>query len=226
MRVVLCDDHTLFTDALAAQLASRGHEVVATLTDPGTLGHAVLGTRPDVVLLDLSFPTGSGLDAARTLRDAGSSVRVVLCTGETLTTLTSATRPVRTALRDGTLDALVEKTADVTAIEAALLGGTGRAHDLAPRDPKAAWRLTPRETDVLAALAQGLSTTKTAERLGIAPSTVHAHVRSAMLRLDVRSRYEAVHQFVVASGQVTHPGHGAGHGSSRGSSHARATARR
>ena len=38
MRIVLCDDHTLFTEALASQLESRGHEVVATVQSPAALG--------------------------------------------------------------------------------------------------------------------------------------------------------------------------------------------
>lgn len=202
MRVVLCDDHTLFTEALASQLESRGHEVVAILDSPLALLPAVLDARPDSVLLDLSFPQGSGLDAARELRAAGSEVRIVLCTGESSSTITATHQPVRKALRSGVLDALVEKTADYPAIEAALLDSPGwQSATPEPADVPFG-RLTPREIDVLAALADGLGTKEAAERLGIAPSTVLAHLKSAMLRLDVQTRFEAVHEYVVATGQV------------------------
>lgn len=202
MRVVLCDDHTLFTEALATQLESRGHEVVAIVASPLTLIGIVRDTGPDCVLLDLSFPQGSGLDAARELRETGSAVRVVLCTGETAATITATNQPVRQALRSGLLDALVEKTADYPAIEAALLDSPGWQNATPVVSDTGFSRLTPREVDVLAALADGLGTKAAAERLGVAPSTVQAHLKSAMLRLDVRSRFDAVHLYVVASGQV------------------------
>ncbi len=202
MRVVLCDDHTMFTEALASQLESRGHVVVAALSSTDGLVPAVLDNRPDAVLLDLSFPCGSGLDAAAEVRGACADVRIVLCTGESSSTLDTPHLPVRTALRAGILDALVEKTADYPAIEAALRGDTDWTSTAPAAAPKPFSRLTPREVDVLAVLAEGLSTREAAARLGVAPSTVHAHVQSVMLRLDVRSRFEAVHEYVVATGRA------------------------
>jgi two-component system nitrate/nitrite response regulator NarL len=66
MRIVLCEDHRLLLEALATALAQHGHVVEAAVTNPVDAVRAVERHDPDVLLTDLSFPVGSGLDAART----------------------------------------------------------------------------------------------------------------------------------------------------------------
>ena len=64
MRIVLCDDHTLLVEAFRTALESAGHDVVAVASTPEGGVRAVLEHDPDVCLLDVVFPAGSGLDAA------------------------------------------------------------------------------------------------------------------------------------------------------------------
>ena len=79
MRLVLCDDQRIFGEALAVALEARGHQVLAITTAPGDGVAAVAAYQPDVCLLDLHFlGHGSGLDAARTIRQRQPDTRVLV----------------------------------------------------------------------------------------------------------------------------------------------------
>ena len=65
MRLVICDDHQLLLEALATALAGHGMTIEATVDSPLEAVRAVALNDPDILLTDLSFPEGSGLDAAR-----------------------------------------------------------------------------------------------------------------------------------------------------------------
>ena len=70
MRIVICDDHVLLTEAMVIAFADHGHEVVATGTSPRQAVELAREHRPDVCLLDVNFPDGSSLDViARHPRD-------------------------------------------------------------------------------------------------------------------------------------------------------------
>ena len=68
MRLVLCDDNRIFCEALVPMLQANGHPVLAIATTASDSIAAVAANRPDVCLLDLRFPDGSGLDVARAIR--------------------------------------------------------------------------------------------------------------------------------------------------------------
>ena len=203
MRVVLCDDHLLFTEALADQLAARGHEVVATVSTVEKLAAVVMIGRPQAVLLDLSFPHGSGLVAARDLRVSGFSGRIVLCTGRPR----RGSRPPasRCGSRYATGCWTWWSRRPPTTQRSRPRSWADRVSP--PPAPSAFSTLTSREVEVLGLLADGLSTTQVAADMGVATSTVHAHVKSAMLRLGSRSRFGAVHQYLTALGGAPRSSH-------------------
>src|SRR5438034_7374657 len=70
IRVVICDDHRLFVDALAAVLTSRGCEVVARTLQPDQAVAAALASEVDVCVMDLSFPSSVGCDGLEGTRRA------------------------------------------------------------------------------------------------------------------------------------------------------------
>src|SRR6201981_2770729 len=83
MRLVVCDDHRILVESLAAALQARGHEVLAAIT-PDECLKAIADTQPDVCLLDLYLPgRDDGLEAARAILADYPDTRVLILTGLT-----------------------------------------------------------------------------------------------------------------------------------------------
>lgn len=202
IRVLLVDDHQLLTGSLSQVLATeRDIEVIGvagTVADARTLSR----DRIDVVLMDYRLPDGTGAEATRAIKGRWPGARVVMLTAlaDDETVLESIQ-----AGADGylTKDRAVEEV--VSAVRAAHAGETllpravimGIAQRVAAaRDRNVDRRhiepLTPRELEVLRALAEGLSTPDICERLFIAPNTLRTHVQNIMGKLHVHSKLEAV----------------------------------
>src|SRR5260370_1217805 len=75
---MVVDDHPMWRDAVARDLAEAGYEVVATAADGAQALRVFGAARPDVVVLDLQLPDMSGVEVTGALRAAGSSVRVLV----------------------------------------------------------------------------------------------------------------------------------------------------
>jgi two-component system, NarL family, nitrate/nitrite response regulator NarL len=201
MRLLLCDDHTLLLESLTAALTARGHEVVGTVTDPAAVAEVAARLAPDVCLLDLSFPTGDGLEAARELAARAPETKVLI--------LSAAADPVmaRAAFEAGALG-FVQKDESVAEILSALRrldegevaidprllrlvmrqSGSAAAGEAQGPGPM---RLTPRESQVLVHLVAGDTTTEIGRALGVAPSTARTHVQNVLIKLGVHSRLQA-----------------------------------
>lgn len=82
VRVIIADDHLLFTEALEAIFAADPRiEVVGRARDGGEAVKLTEALKPDVVLMDVSMPVLDGFEATREIRTAGSRVRVLMLTG-------------------------------------------------------------------------------------------------------------------------------------------------
>src|SRR5690349_12589181 len=158
--------------------------------------------RLDVVLVDYRLPDGTGAEATRAIKARWPAARVVMLTAvnDDETILESIQ-----AGADGylTKDRAVEDV--VSAVRAAHAGETllprsvivGIAQRVAAARDRGFERrqiepLTPRELEVLRALAEGLSTPEICDRLFIAPNTLRTHVQNIMCKLRVHSKLEAV----------------------------------
>jgi two-component system, NarL family, nitrate/nitrite response regulator NarL len=78
MRLVLCDDNRILCDALASVFQAHGHRVLAIATRAAEGVAAVSAHQPDVCLLDVRLPDGSGLDAARAMRRHCPDTKIVV----------------------------------------------------------------------------------------------------------------------------------------------------
>ena len=195
--VVVADDQRIVREGLATLLGLlAGIEVVGTASDGEEAIELVERLRPDVVLMDLRMPRCDGVAATRRLRELGSPTQVVV-----LTTYADD-RSVVEALRAGargflTKDAGAEEieraVAAVVRGEAAIdpsvqhhlvdaVAGVGELPD----------GLTPREGEVLALIAQGLSNGEIAARLVVSEATVKSHVNHLFAKTGVRDRAQAV----------------------------------
>ena len=212
-RVMVVDDHPMWRDAVARDLAEAGYEVVATAADGAQALRVFGAARPDVVVLDLQLPDMSGVAVTGALRSLDSAVRVLVlsASGEQQDVLDAvkagaAGYLLKSAARSEFLDA-VRRTAGGDAVFtpglAALVLGEFRR--LATRPQLEGFPgLTERETEILRMVATGLSYKQIATRLVLSHRTVQNHVQNTLGKLHLHNRVELV-RYAIEHGLTTDP---------------------
>ncbi len=217
LRVLVVDDQRLVRAGFREILSGEGFDIVGEAADGREAVELAGRLRPDVVLMDIQMPTLNGIEATRQIlaqREAGPRVLV-------LTTF-DLDEYVYEALRAGASGFLLKDAPEeqlVAAIRVVADGGslfapsvtrrliaefTGRARPAAP--PPALAELTPREREVLALIAEGLSNGEIAEKLVVSEHTARTHVGHILSKLGLRDRVQAV-VLAYATGFVR-PGEG------------------
>jgi DNA-binding NarL/FixJ family response regulator len=215
MRLVLADDAALLREGLARVLSEVGVDVVAQMSCADDLLRAVEEFRPDVAVIDIRMPpthTDEGLVAADEIRRRFPEVGVLILSQYidaeyALRLLKSSSERIGYLLKDRLLDiaefvsALERVAAGQTVVDPALVSQlVGRARIDHPID-----RLTPREREVLALMAEGLTDRGISERLVVALNTVETHVSHIISKLSLpdspsdNRRVRAVVAFLNAS---------------------------
>ncbi|MEV7771072.1 response regulator transcription factor [Kitasatospora sp. NPDC086791] len=202
VRVLIVDDHPLFREGLKAALESAdGVLVVAEAERVADVPQAVARHRPGVVIMDLSLPDGSGLEAVRRLATLEAPPPVLMLTmsdddGNLLAALQAGARGylVKGAGREEVLHAVRTVAAggavfggEVAGRIAALLAGA-RMREAGQLFPD----LTAREAEVLDLVARGLDNRRIARELVVAEKTVRNHITHIFEKLHVATRAEAV----------------------------------
>ncbi|HEX4287479.1 MAG TPA: response regulator transcription factor [Trebonia sp.] len=200
---MVVDDHPMWRDAVARDLAEAGYDVVATAADGAQALRVAGAARPDVVVLDLQLPDMSGVEVTSGLRAAHPGVRVLVlsASGEQQDVLDAVKAGavgylLKSAARAEFVDA-VRRTADGDAVFtpglAALVLGEFRRLAAAPAaDGGDAPRLSERETEILRMVATGLSYKQIAARLALSHRTVQNHVQNTLGELQLHNRIELV----------------------------------
>jgi DNA-binding NarL/FixJ family response regulator len=198
VRIVIGEDSALFREGLASLLTDSGHEIVAKAGAVPALLAAVDATEPDLAVIDIRMPpdhTDDGARAARTVRARHPRMGIVLLSQHVETRhsveLVSGggfgyLLKDRVLDVDDFLDALRRVAAGGSALDpevvTRLLAGRGAG------DPLAA--LTPREREVLAAMAEGRTNVGIARRLWLTERTVETHIGSIMAKLGLAADEE------------------------------------
>jgi DNA-binding NarL/FixJ family response regulator len=198
MRLHLVDDHPVFRDGLRAALTAAGLDVVG---EAGTVAEAVAvaaETSPQVILMDLHLPDGSGSDATHAIVAAQPDVQVVMLT------MTDDDEAVFAALAAGARGYLLkgsDRAAIIAAVDAVARGeailGAGVATRVLEHFARGTRPATPlpelsdREREVLGLVADGLTNTAISERLFVSSKTVRNHVSNILTKLQVENRTEA-----------------------------------
>jgi DNA-binding NarL/FixJ family response regulator len=205
-RVLVVDDHEVFSDAVAMLLARQPDvELIGSARDADEAIRLVdvePGHRPDVVLMDLDLPGGSGILATRRIRELSPDSKVVVLTAlqdpEVIADAlaagacgyvpkTRAVEELMDVVRRAAAGELVMPERDLAPVLEQLRSSQAR-----PENDRLLHRLTPRETEILRYLAAGETTTQVARHLGISALTVQSHVKSILAKLGVHSKIEAV----------------------------------
>jgi DNA-binding NarL/FixJ family response regulator len=208
LKLLLCDDHTLFREALASLLSQQpGWQVVAQAADGAEAVRLAAEHKPDIAVLDVAMPGVSGIEACGGIRDTSPDTRVIALS-------MYGDLHYRQRMFAAGAAAYVLKNEAVTelvqAVEAVLRGETFISAALSGREPPQPQRsaeldqqrLTQRERDVLSLLAQGRRTKDIADALGISVKTVETYRGRIMLKLDIDNLVGLV-KFAIRSGIVS-----------------------
>ena len=199
--IIIADDHPLVIQGLRAVIASTDD---ITIVGEASNGHdavqQAIERKPDVAVLDLDMPELHGLQATKRIRDQCPSTAVLVLT------MFDDDETVLAALQAGAAGYLL-KGADgnhvLTAIRTAAAGNTVLSPQLingltdrpsTPQGPASALfpELTPRETDILAQLAGGLTNAQIGEKLHLSAKTIANNVSMILTKLHVTQRGQAI----------------------------------
>ena len=210
--VVVADDHPLWRDAVARDLADVGMTVVATADDGLSAVNRTRATRPDVLVLDLNLPRMRGHEVCEALGSLPTRVLVLSASGEQGDVLEAVKAGatgylVKSASREEIVEA-VRATARGEAVFTPGLAGLvlGEFRKLATQEQTDPARpvpeLTERETEVLRLVATGMSSKEIAAQLFISHRTVQNHVQNTLGKLQLHNRVELA-RFAIAKGLDT-----------------------
>ncbi|GGV34747.1 DNA-binding response regulator [Actinomadura cremea] len=202
VRIIVADDQEVVRAGFGALLGTQpDFAVVATADDGAGAVRACAEHRPDVVLMDVRMPVMDGIEATRRVTGGPGAPRVLMLTTFDLDEHVYDALVAGASgflLKDVTGERLFDAVRVVAAGEA-LLAPTvtrrliGEFARLRPRPPSAALDvLTPRETEVLRLVAEGLTNAEIAARLVVGEETVKTHVSRVLRKLDLRDRVQAV----------------------------------
>ena len=192
IRILAADDHPLIRAGLVSFLGTEpGLQVVAEAGNGEEALEKYREVRPDIVLMDLSMPLMDGLTATRAIIEEFPDAKVIV-----LTTY-GGDEDIHRALDAGAMGYLVKDmvAGDIVGIIRMVRAGrrgipqpiAAKLAEHTPRIP-----LTPRETEVLELVANGLSNGEVAARIGRTEGTVKVHLKNILQKLGANDRTEAV----------------------------------
>lgn len=210
IRIVLADDHQMFRHALRAMLEKEpGIRIVGEASNGDELLDIVSHQPVDIVCVDIGMPGMNGIEATRRLLAIRPHVRVIGLSAFSdrqfvLDLLNAGATGYVTKAEAG--DELLRAINTVQHAKTYLCPDvaatvTNALLDNAPKDISAP-RITARERQVLQLIAEGHTSTRIADRLHLAPSTVEVHRRNIMRKLDLHSVAELT-KYAIRSGITT-----------------------
>jgi len=208
-RVVLVDDHALVRAGIRALIGMiEGVDVVGEAGDGDDALRLVDDLRPDIVLLDVTMPAMSGFTTLQEITTRFPAVRVIMLT------MHEAREYAIQALRGGAAGFIPKSAASAELKEAIKTVMRGKTYvssetpqniaattDKTAQEKELLKRLTPRQREILALIAEGQATKKIARTLNISAKTVESHRSQLMERLDIHEVAGLV-RFAIRTGLV------------------------
>ncbi|MBR3776974.1 MAG: response regulator transcription factor [Kiritimatiellae bacterium] len=192
IRVLIADDHAIVRHGLCALLGTeRGIEVVGEAKDGNEAVARTKQLAPDVVIMDIVMPRKDGVEATVEIRAAVPSAKIVVLTSF------GTSDKISRAIEAGATGALMKTAEDrelLSAIRTVANGGrviSPAVRKLISTDPPAP-ELTPRQLEILQAMARGLTNKDIAKMFGIRTDGVNEHVLAILAKLGAANRTEAV----------------------------------
>ncbi len=208
--LVIADDHIVLRQALCEMLESRGrYKIVAQAADGQELLSLLKGTKPDLIIMDISMPKLDGIGALEKLKEMGNTAPVLVLSAD------EGERKVRSALRAGARGYL-PKNAGIDELEFAIssvldgktyLSPSVTANLMAADGPGPLAQsslsvLSKREIEILSHLADGKPNRDIGKLLHISTRTVDTHRSNILKKLKVRTNADLV-KIAIANGLIT-----------------------
>lgn len=198
-RVLICDDHEVVREGLRGLISRQ--EAMTVVAEAGTVAEAVEGaarTKPDVVIMDVRLPDGSGVEACRAIREGRPETRVIMLTSyaddEALfaSIIAGASGYLLKQTRgQAVVDAIVSVAAGQSLLDPEVTGKVlERVRSSRAEDPALA-SLTEQERKVLEGLAEGHTNREIGETLFLSEKTVKNYVSRILDKLGLSRRAEA-----------------------------------
>jgi DNA-binding NarL/FixJ family response regulator len=199
-KVMVVDDHPIWRDAVARDLADDGFDVVATADGVAAARRRAAVVHPDVVVMDMRLTDGSGAQATAEVLAVSPDTKVLVLSAsderdDVLEAVKSgATGYLVKSASKSELGEAVRATAQGRAVFTPGLAGLvlGEYRRIAARPDRdaATPSLTDRETEILRFVAKGLTAKQIASRLSLSHRTVENHVQATFRKLQVANRVE------------------------------------
>ena len=193
-RIYLVDDHDVVRAGMKSVLQDR-FEIVGEAGDVTTAISGILTLRPELVVLDVNLPDGSGADVVTAVRSVAPEVKFMALT-------VSSSRDDVVKMMQAGVDGYITKTTMSAELPDLIMQTIGGLRPVSPdvagflldidEDIEAGTiqRLTPREREVVNLIARGYTYRETAERLSISVKTLESHMTNIFDKLSVASRHE------------------------------------
>jgi two-component system nitrate/nitrite response regulator NarL len=195
MRILLADDHPMISTAIEALLRGSSFELVGMAATGDETLHKLEQLSPDILLLDLQMPGGTGMDVLRRMRSNGSKVRVVLLTAAIDDASLTEARSLK-------VQGMVLKNSDpaylLECLERVRRGGRWHDPELVGRTERLSEAfgdrerpsLSPRERELIVLVRKGMRNREIAEKLGVTEGTIKVYLHTIFDKLEVSSRTE------------------------------------
>ena len=186
-RLLIVDDHAVVRHGIKVACEAHGFEVIASASNVSEARSAIAALAPDVVIVDINLPDGTGFDLIHWIRKIDSELPVIVLS------LNDSHEYINSARKVGA-NSYINKSAPIEELMAAV--------DFAIHSPRTfsstikpspyEYALTARELDVLSLIAKGLSNLQISTQLHISVSTVKTHVSSILQKLCAENRVGAI----------------------------------
>jgi DNA-binding NarL/FixJ family response regulator len=189
INVQIVDDHKVLADGLRRIIDESGVAVLSTVYyDLNSCRKGLTSSLPDVLLLDVLLPDGNGVDFCAEIKERYPDLKIIMLTG--FQEFSSAKR----SLKNGALGYILKNATSeeiITAIQVVNSGGNFICEEidalLNTEGNKRPLRLTPREKDVLTAIANGFSSTEIADRLCLSPETINGYRKDLLIKFQAKN---------------------------------------
>jgi two-component system, NarL family, nitrate/nitrite response regulator NarL len=195
MRILLADDHPMISTAIEALLRGTQFEIVGMASTGAQALAKLEELDPDILLLDLQMPGGTGMDVLRQIRSKGSRIKIVLLTAA----IDDASLLEAKSLR---VQGMVLKNADpaylLECLERVGRGGRWIDPELTQRSKRLAETLgesdipalTPRERQLISLVRKGMRNREIADQIGVTEGTIKVYMHAIFEKVGVSTRTE------------------------------------
>jgi DNA-binding NarL/FixJ family response regulator len=186
-RLLIVDDHAVVRHGLKLACEHNGFQVVASLPTIAEARSAIAALNPQIVVVDINLPDGSGFELIQWIRKINNSLPIVVLS------LNDSPEYVRAACSSGA-NAYVVKSAPIEELIAAIQFAINSPQSFSSKVKASSYEfaLTAREFDVLALMDKGFSNLQISVQLHISLSTVKTHVSSILQKLSAHNRVAAL----------------------------------